>query len=287
MHRYFEHVQSAPGYEPRVALADDTVWDDENPWARHRETIVSPDAPADVLFLGGHDWRFVHPRHRDLPVVNIVQHVRHARPEDPRYAYLARRAVRICISSGIEEELARTGRVNGPVITIPLALELDVLPAPRPDDERDVDVLVLSLKERALGVEVVSRLGPLGNVRVVDRQIPRRELLDLFARARVALLLPRLLEGSYTPPLEAFALGAVTVCPDFTGDRTYCRDGETCLVPARDPEALAAAARAALAGWDDLAPMRVAARAEVEARSPAVERRRFHDVLARLDELWG
>lgn len=50
-------------------------------------------------------------------------------------------------------------------------------------------------------------------------------------------------EGFCLPPLEAMAAGTPVVCTDAHGNRDFCRDGENCLMPAPEPEAVAAALR--------------------------------------------
>ncbi|HEX8207646.1 MAG TPA: glycosyltransferase [Solirubrobacteraceae bacterium] len=290
VHDYFEHARSAPGHDARVAFSADSTWDEANPWRDQRDALAAADAEADVLFLGGVDWKRADPRHLDtLPVLNLIQHVRHAEPRDPRHVYLERRAIRICVSPEVRDAIEATARVNGPVVTIPGGLDVAALPAAPDPGKRDVDHLVLAVKDRPLGAAVARRLrGDGARVELVERPIPRGDLLALMGRARVAVLLPHRTEGFYLPALEAMALGAAVVCPDCVGNRSFCRDGHTCFVPARDERAIADAARAARAGSeDDLAPLRAAARREAEAHDVAEERRRFHDVLGRLDELWG
>jgi GT2 family glycosyltransferase/glycosyltransferase involved in cell wall biosynthesis len=50
-------------------------------------------------------------------------------------------------------------------------------------------------------------------------------------------------EGFCLPVLEAMATGLPVVCTDAHGNRDFCRDGENCLMPESDPEAVAAAIR--------------------------------------------
>jgi GT2 family glycosyltransferase/glycosyltransferase involved in cell wall biosynthesis len=48
-------------------------------------------------------------------------------------------------------------------------------------------------------------------------------------------------EGYCLPVLEAMAAGIPVVCTDAHGNRDFCRDGENCLMPAAEPDAVAAA----------------------------------------------
>jgi glycosyltransferase involved in cell wall biosynthesis len=70
--------------------------------------------------------------------------------------------------------------------------------------------------------------------------------LERLAAASVAVLLPHPSEGFYLPALEAMAIGVALVTPDCVGNRGFCRDGETCLMPAYEANSFAKAALALL-----------------------------------------
>ncbi|MCW2990271.1 MAG: hypothetical protein JWM73_865 [Solirubrobacterales bacterium] len=53
-------------------------------------------------------------------------------------------------------------------------------------------------------------------------------------------------EGFCLPILEAMAAGLPVVCTDADGNRDFCEDGVNCLMPAAEPEAVAAAIRRVL-----------------------------------------
>jgi glycosyltransferase involved in cell wall biosynthesis len=163
------------------------------------------------------------------------------------------------------------------------------VPAPLARDERDIDALVLALKDPALGRRVAERLAKdFEQVVLVEQPLPRDELLDRMGRARVAVHLPALIEGAYLPALESMALETIVVCPDCTGNRSFCRDGDTCFVPRRDARAIVRATRKALrAKPHELQPLLDSGRAMAASRSLAAERDRLLEVLARSDELWG
>jgi len=285
---YFEHVRSSPLHDARISFSADSLWDASNPWSGLRETVISSEdaARADVLFLAGMDWRSLEPARRadsPVPILNLVQGFRHTRPSDAAYEFLAHRAIRLCVSAEIEERLRSLGLVQGPIFTVPIALDLEQLPAPRVDQERDIDCVVLAVKDRAQGRSLAHRLKRRGH-----RVLPREQLLDAMARARVTVHLPAKVEGAYLPALESMALGALVVCPDCLGNRSFCRDGETCLVPVRSEEAILEAACAALGeSADALAPLLAGARLECAGRTLAAERARFLEILGRVDELWG
>ncbi len=290
---YFEHVRSSPSHDARIRFSADSVWDASNPWAGLRETVIDPgeSCAADVLFLGGMDWRSLEPEQRTssaVPIVNLIQDFRHARPQAPVHEFLAHPAIRICVSPEIEEELASSRTVEGPIFTVPIGVDLDSLPQGRPLQERDIDCMVLAVKDQQLGRRVAERIERKGHrVLLVERPLPRSELLEAMARSRVAVHLPGSVEGAYLPALESMALGALVVCPDCVGNRSFCRDGETCLVPRRTDRAIARAALDALESSPaELAPMLALAREETLARGLPAERARFLEILDRAEELW-
>src|SRR5438552_2195391 len=80
-----------------------------------------------ILFLAGTDWRGVPEldrSHFPKPIINLVQHPRHAEPNSELRNFLRNRAVRICVSQEVADAITATGEVNGPVFTIPNAIEL-------------------------------------------------------------------------------------------------------------------------------------------------------------------
>jgi hypothetical protein len=100
--------------------------------------------------------------------------------------------------------------------------------------------------------------------------------------------LPASVEGAYMPALESMALGTVVVCPDAVGNRGFCRDGDTCLVPRRRKRAIVHAALSALrASPEELQPMLSSAREETMRRALPNERTRFLEILDGARELWG
>ncbi|MGO9321408.1 MAG: glycosyltransferase [Solirubrobacteraceae bacterium] len=291
---YFEHVRSSPSYDARIRFSSDSAWDLSNPWSGLRETVIDPGdtTSADVLFLAGMDWRSLAPEQRassPVPIVNLVQAMRHVDETNPLYEFLPHPAIRICVSAEIQDALERDGSMQGPIFTVPIGVDLDRLPDARPLDERDLDCVVLAVKDRPLGRPIARRLRAAGyRVLLVDRPVPRAELLDAMARARVTVHLPRALEGAYLPALESMALDTLVVCPDCVGNRSFCRDGDTCLVPVRSEHAIVESALTALtASAQELGPMLASGRQESMGRTLAVERARFLEILDRVDELWA
>ncbi|HEV3047160.1 MAG TPA: glycosyltransferase [Solirubrobacteraceae bacterium] len=291
---YFEHVRSSPAHEARIRFTPDTVWDRSNPWHSVPEAVLGEgEQPrADVQFLAGNDWRRLEPGARTdspVPILNLIQYMPRMRHVGALNQFLVHPAIRICVSPEIQEVLERAGTVPGPIFTIPIGLDLELLPQPRPAERRDLDCVVLAIKDVPAGRKVAARLRKAGHrVMLVDEPIPREQLLAAMARARVTVHLPALVEGAYLPALESMALGAAVVCPDCVGNRSFCRDGETCLVPERNERAIAKAALTLLAASpSELEPMLAGAREEALRRTLALERTRFLELVDRVEELWA
>lgn len=280
---YIDHVAAHPGFRARLWLTPDSKRDDPL-WRGLDDVIVErwDPAEADILALAGLDWRSLTPDQRaapPCPVLNLVQHTRHADPAEERYGFLGHPATRVCCSPQVEEAIRATGRVNGEVMTIPYGID----PAlwGYESRERDVDVVVCGSKRPAMAAEIGATLRKAGHtVVVLDGIVPRVEFLDTLARGRVAVFLPNDGEGFYLPALESMAMGIPVVCPALGGLQSFLVDGENALTPPCEAAPLADAARGVLAHSDADRRARLAAAAEVARRhSPEAERRAVHGLL--------
>ncbi len=283
VHDYFNHVRSHPGWWAQVHMDPASSWDD-NPWRDDPDALspsFDPEA-ADVLFLGGMDWLQYPVDHHDKPVINLVQHVRHADPDEPLFQFLDRRAIRICVSEPVAHAIQRTGRVRGPVVVIDAALNLPpvALPAHRSG------VFIDAIKRPSLGRRIADLLSPHCDVLLSDRRLPRSEYLGAMVSAEVVLTLPHDTEGFYLPALEAMSFGCAVVVGDCVGNRAYLRPGVNALV-ADDAASYATAARTLLADPDLRTRLEQAARQTANAFGLERERKAFHRVLDAVDELWS
>ena len=281
---YFRHASKHPAWQASIFLTAASV-EQHNPW-RGESILAQPSwAPerASALFLGGLDWSTYPHDDPAKPVINLVQHVRHADPDSPLHPHLSRRAIRICVSQAVAEAIAGTGLVNGPVRVIPAALDLAALPRPA---ELRSGIFVGATKQPALGQALCERLRALGyEVALVDRWLPRADYLERLARCRVAVLLPMATEGFYLPGLEAMALGCATVVPDCIGNREYLQPGSNALSPVAELDALVAAV-ISLDTPDQSAGLAAAGTATAAGFTLERERLAFHAILDQLEPLW-
>src|SRR5262249_37357907 len=139
--------------------------------------------------------------------------------------------------------LLATGRVNGPVATIPMGIDLNELEAGAAVAKKPGRIFIGAAKAPALGIEVAAALSGMTylDVDLSATMIDRRAFLARIAEAEICVVLPLAQEGFFLPALEAMALGAAVVVPDCIGNRSFCRHQESCIVPDATASAIAAA----------------------------------------------
>ena len=100
--------------------------------------------------------------------------------------------------------------------------------------------------------------------------------------------MPHATEGFYLPALEAMALSTVAVVPDCVGNRSFCRDGENCLMPALEVDALEAASQRALSMADAgrMVSFEEAVQKTLSEHTLERERTSFHGIIENLDQIW-
>ncbi len=287
---YFNHVLASEAFTPSIWFSPETVWDQGNPWtpmALHEVPRFRPDA----VFIGGPDWvrlpeAGVPP---DVPVINLIQGIRHTEEGSPRYEFLARPAIRICVSNEVAHAINATGRPRGPVITIPNGIDTTDVLRRFGQIEKDLDLLIVANKRPDLGRAIAQRLtNDLPRMEMIGERVDRNRFLTDIARARVALFLPIEAEGFYLPPLEAMTLQTVVVCPDCIGNRSFCLPGETAFVPEYDEESIVAQTQQAVRISEaDATGLRDRASRMSQQHDLMRERGDFLGVLDRLDELWA
>lgn len=282
---YYNHAGKHPGWSAAIYLTSKSM-DQHNPWRLHNMPVDLNWNPqsASVLFLAGLDWNAYPTDDAAKPVINLVQHVRHADPTDSLHRHLSRRAIRICVSQAVADAIWGTGLVNGPVRVIPAAIDLGGLP--RATATRH-GIFIGATKQPELGRLLLARLQEQGReATLVDQWMPRASYLALMAQSRIAVVLPSPTEGFFLPGLEAMALGCATVVPDCIGNREYVSAGINALAPPATLDALADA----ISRLDDACyAEKIIAGGKLTAAAFGLdaERARFHALLDQVDRLWA
>jgi len=225
---YFRHCQAHPSLDPYIFFAPDSSYRNDALWndiPAHKIVKECRPSAYDLLFVAGLDWEIL-PELKGRRVINLVQHVRHGDPQDPRFLFLAQRASRICVSRQVLEAIQSHAR--GETIVINNGLPLDLF---RTELEKHDTVLIWAIKNPGFGAELAKELQGL-DVRLVTHRLPREELARQMRESDLLVSLPNRTEGFYLPALEAMAARCVVVCSDAVGNRDFCIDGETCLMPA-------------------------------------------------------
>lgn len=291
---YSQHLQNSDAYSPHIYFTEQSIQDPDNPWAGLPSLATWRPADADILFLAGLDWQAVLPNREFLqqrakiPVINLIQGLSHAEPDDRKYAFLREPAIRICVSEQVSEAILATGQVNGPVFTIPNGIDLSSLPKPLAINEKDLDLLIVANKKPALGLALEQSLAEhYHNIHTIHQLTPRTEFLQLLNRAKTVVFLPHLAEGFYLPALEAMALGGLVICPDCRGNRSFCIDQQTCLRPVYEmPSILAAIQQAQSLDAQQKTALLTRAKQQVTVHSLEHEAEQFLAIMRDIPRLW-
>jgi len=249
---YFKHVQNSDRYTPEIVFSADSIWDESNLWhvpGGIRRTSFEGLKP-DVVFVGGLDWQAVEPlleAEPDIPVINLVQSLFHAKPDHLRFQYLKRRALRICVSEQVRDAIVATGIVNGPVYVIPNGMDRNELPSALQEADKDIDLLIAAVKHPGMGMRLSRALQQSGlRIQLLSERLPRADFYAAIRRAHTTVFLPQREEGFYFPALEGMALGTLVICPDCRGNRAYCVPEVNCLRPEYNYEAILSAVHSAI-----------------------------------------
>lgn len=286
---YFNHTLATDGFDARVLFDSDSNWDVSNPWSDVRELVVdSPeDAQAQAYFVAGRDWQRMEALgllDSELPIINFIQHTRHADDWSIQSRYLARKAIRVCVSDEVADAVERAGS-RGRTIVIPNSIDVPV--GANMQQERPVDLLIAGLKQPEMAIQAAAALQRDGRtVEVLGDHVPREQFLAKISNARNVLFLPNREEGFYLPALEGMALGALVICPDCIGNRGFM-NGRNGVFPRYEMPALVDATEAAMMMPEgERAAMLGQARETATRHQPAAERAAFSKVLQNLDHLW-
>ena len=290
---YFNHVMHSISFRPLIHFSQDTVWDKSNPWLDFKDYILEPRESLcpDIFFLAGLDWLMLEKIQREnppVPIINLIQHVRHSDPKEQLYSFLRYKAIRICVGEEVTEAILKTEQVNGPVFTIPNSIELHELPTPIPYSEKEYDILIAALKQPDLGRKLAQCLQkPNGRIDILTTSLLRSGYLSRVNRAKVTVFLPNITEGFYLPALEGMAMGTLVICPDCIGNRSFCLSGYNCFRPDYTLESIKETVEMALhLSTAQKSQMLANARQTGAEHDLTTERDAFLKILENLDTLW-
>lgn len=292
---YFNHILYSRQYFPYIYFSQKTLWNIHNPWLylKHHQHILPQGQliQPNFLFIEGVDWLIAQKYFaidQKLPIINLIQHIRHADPSNIRYQFLKNKAIRICVSEEVKIALEESNQVNGPIFSIPCGL--DTLKFPKPIIEKTQDLCIAALKEPNLGFQLKKALTqPDRRVELLTHQISRSEFLHRINQSRVTLFLPdrQAGEGFYLPALEGMALKTIVVCPDCIGNRSFCLPNENCIRPEYHLDSLIEAVNQALQLPDNQHRyMLEKAMKTASEYSLRRERRSFLEILENVNNIW-
>ena len=282
---YYQHVMSSNAFKAEIFFSNETSWVN-NPWIDVKHQVLKQWQPekSDILFLAGMDWLALSEQQRRCPpspVINFIQHVRHADPKHPLFQFLKYPAIRICVSQQVADAIEATGKVNGTVLVNPNGIDPVLLPNPLDREFKDIPLLIIGLKNPDLAKVLSKKLLDIGvNNQLVIDFLARDVFLDLLNRSRFAVLLPTLTEGFYLPALESMYLETLVICPDCVGNQSFCLDRHTCLKPHYDLQNILSSIEFALQMSDEQQAQIIRQAKEVSlAHSILKERKQFLEIL--------
>lgn len=289
---YFEHCLAHDHWEPEIYWAPGSVPIEETPWQHHANRVAESynTEKFDVMFIAGMDWAAYLPirGHQDTPVINLVQHVRHADPEENVHPFLTEPAIRICVSEEVKAAITETGVVRGPTFAIGNGIDQGFLRTFTQVKAR-ASVYILGNKQPAIAAALSENLERHGFTVICHTlHTPRDQVLNAMASCEISVLLPHATEGFYLPALEAMALSDVVIVPDCIGNRSFCHRNVNCLMPTCEVNELIKACLTArdLANDNAASALKAAATRTLKRHTIDEERLSFHAILDKLDDLW-
>ena len=281
---YFSHLDASDDYEPKVSFSETSQKISDNPWFPDYAGVEFSPKEYDYLFLAGMDWDVCRKESIDKkkPIINLIQHVRHAVQGENVHPFLGNRAIRICVSPEVETAIKRLA--NGPVVTIANGIHIPDIKC-----EKTHDVYIAGYKNPSLARSLSTDISAV----VQTAHLSRHDFLKQLAATRIAVVLPHPTEGFFLPALEAICLADIAIIPDCIGNRSFCIDavneGGNCLMPAYNLEEITNAIRSAkmiLSNQVRLQRIKDNGLSTVNHHSLAREREEFMRLMANVDELW-
>ena len=306
---YFDHVQRTPGFSPKITFGEMPLNEahlsknqrlSECQRLRERRELWPTSGVArwepgcrDVLFLDGvEDWRYLAECGLESlpnPRINLIQgflDLPGVYEPSERERYLAQKAIWICVSQELADEIFGKVLTRVPIQAIPNGT--DRTPSEVTNfRHRRPRVPIVGLKRPDLAEALSQRLYEENISHYKSQIYSRCELLARLAESRVAVCLPSPKEGFYLTALEAMAEGCLVVTLDCIGNRGFCKDGENCLIAEPCIESLCSKVKTALNMSDpERERLLQGAQETVAEHSLEAERKQFQKILTDVDRLW-
>jgi glycosyltransferase involved in cell wall biosynthesis len=293
MFDYFSHLSLSDYFEPKIYFTPDSVWDESNPWRDCRSQLLKDWNPyeADLLFLGGMDWYSLPQTERKnwpKPIINLVQGFRHSLTDSLLYECLSNHAIRICVSQEVTDAILETGKVNGPVFTIPNGIDYSFINKIQPNGSKEFDLLIVGLKNpnMAKELEIACKKLPI-TIKCLTEKIPRLDFIHALASSRIAVLLPNITEGFYLPALEGMSLETIVICPDCIGNRSFCINGDNCIIPNYTFDGIFSAINTVIdMNSTEINHIQNSAEATSKLHNIEIERQSFFETLTLTSKIW-
>ena len=287
LRHYFEHALSLFPQKTNIYMPEETQWTLCNLFTPHQNRVIRNIdwETVSVMFISGWGWdKFIPAKFHARPpfqVIYLVQAFNKFRPQDSRFAGFANPAIRICVSEPLSTKLKSLGIANGPIHTIPAGIDVDELQTTGDiSDSRDIDVLIVGLKNPQIGKLIVEECRTLSiRVRLLTELLPREDFLQQIAHARIVVCLPAAIKGFYLPALEAMAIGSLVIVPPVVGN-SYCVHGFNCIVPEYNVNEIIEAIKSALGlSLSKRKELIENAKTTAQKHSLSKERAAFHEIL--------
>lgn len=282
---YFEHVKFSNNFHPKIYFSKNSNYVFNSSISINPNDVELSWEPelADMLFIAGRDWNAV-PVDCNKPVINLIQGVRHADPNDLRYNFLRRRAIRICVSQAVSDAITSTGMVNGEVLTIKNGINIKDFP--KKNLNKDIKILIVGYKKPELAAQIAEILTKNGiRNHLLTKMKERSDYLSIVARSEITLFLPHDSEGFYLPALEGMGLGTLVICPDCIGNHEFCIHMKSCLMPIYTLEGIISSCYEAIAmlSTGSSAAIKMGGLLQFNAHQITNERYHFNKLLSSFD----
>lgn len=224
---YISHFLSF-GWSPSLFLNKTAVTNkdlfDNIPHVYYQERYMPED--SDIVFLAGMDWeRYLQQESTNRKIINLIQHVRHADPNQALFKYLKEPAIRLCVSEAVRDAILP--HANGPCYVIKMGHILEPM-----QYKKDWDIYILANKQAELGSELTNWFRTLGyRVLVHTSTQEHRQVIEAMASSRLTVALPHETEGFYLPGIEAMYYSNMAVVPYCVANKEYFSRYSNLMMP--------------------------------------------------------